>query len=119
MTELVRRLTGRALQRAREALFAAHKWCVQCEAEGRQTLATIRDHIVPLADGGTEDVGNTQGLCLDCWDVKKEAEARRGLRNPGVRNEFRKASAPRDAGGHFSERRATREQNPDHPVMKK
>jgi hypothetical protein len=119
MADPVVRLTGRALQRARAALFAKHKWCVQCEAEGRQTLATIRDHILPIGAGGTEAVENTQGLCLDCWDAKKETEARHGLRNPGVRNAFRKASAPRGADGTFSERRATREQDPDAPVTTK
>jgi hypothetical protein len=109
------RITGRALQRARADLFGKNRWCVLCEADGRHTRATIRDHILPLAEGGTDDVENTQGLCLDCWDAKKEAEARRGLQNPGVRNDFRKASAPRDANGLFTERRATRERDPDAP----
>lgn len=99
------RLRGRALQRARAALFARHKWCVPCEAKGLEIQATMRSHLVPLAEGGTEDPENTQGLCLDCWTAKKDAEALRGLHNPGVSRTFTKASAPRNARGQFSERR--------------
>jgi 5-methylcytosine-specific restriction endonuclease McrA len=29
-------------------------------------LATERDHIIPIADGGTEHPDNTQGLCSQC-----------------------------------------------------
>jgi hypothetical protein len=113
------RIRGRALQRARAALFARSPWCAGCEADGRQVRATIRDHLLPLAEGGTDDVENTQGLCLDCFEAKKEDEARRGVSHPGLRNAFRKASAPRGVDGHFSARRATRERNPDQPIRAK
>src|SRR6185295_12950395 len=73
----VRRLRGRALQRERVRMFASAPLCVLCEAAGRVTLATIRDHVVPLAEGGTEDLNNIQPLCGDCSDIKTRTEARR------------------------------------------
>jgi 5-methylcytosine-specific restriction enzyme A len=74
----VERLRGRTLQRARAALFASEPLCRLCREHGRVTIATIRDHIVPLAEGGTEAAGNIQPLCRDCSDAKTAGEARRG-----------------------------------------
>lgn len=73
-----KRVTGRRLQQMREALFRAHPLCVDCQAAGRVTLATERDHKVPLAEGGTDDPDNVQGLCADCHREKSQAEAVRG-----------------------------------------
>lgn len=101
------RMRGRALQRARAELFARAPWCITCEMDGRQTRATIRNHIVSLADGGTDDVANTQGLCLDCWEKQKEEEVARGLPRPSLTHAFRKSAVPRTTGGHFTARRAT------------
>ena len=56
----------------------AHPLCVLCRALGRRTLATIRDHIIPLAEGGADDSTNQQGLCKDCSDIKTQTEALRG-----------------------------------------
>lgn len=40
-------------------------------------LATIDDHIVPIALGGDlHDPANRQGLCEGCHQVKSQAEAR-------------------------------------------
>src|SRR4051812_18653849 len=72
------RLRGRANQRRREQLFAREPLCRRCAAQRRTTLATIRDHIVPLAEGGTEDVSNEQPLCQACSDIKTQQEAKRG-----------------------------------------
>jgi 5-methylcytosine-specific restriction endonuclease McrA len=41
-------------------------------------LATIRDHIVPLAEGGQDIESNVQPLCQTCSDIKTQAEAARG-----------------------------------------
>lgn len=38
---------GRKWQTARRAFLADHPFCVDCETEGQQTLATEVDHIVP------------------------------------------------------------------------
>lgn len=75
-----RRLRGRALQTARARLFAVMPWCATCYAAGRKTRATVRDHVIPLSEGGTDTDGNTQGLCQPCSDAKTRAEAARGLR---------------------------------------
>lgn len=74
------RIRGRALQRLRLRLFARAPWCVHCLADGRQRAAVIRDHTVPLAEGGLDDETNEQGLCQDCSDAKTRAEATRGVR---------------------------------------
>jgi len=66
------RIRGRQLQRSRLALLVAQPFC----ACGH--LATIRDHIVPLAEGGPDDDSNVQPLCAACHDAKTQREALRG-----------------------------------------
>jgi 5-methylcytosine-specific restriction protein A len=72
------RIRGRELQRRRAKLFAREPLCRLCKAHGRVTAATIRDHIKPLAEGGTDADSNIQPLCLDCSDAKTAAESARG-----------------------------------------
>jgi 5-methylcytosine-specific restriction enzyme A len=72
------RIRGRQLQRLRERLFRNQPLCAQCSAMGRDTIATIRDHIIPLAEGGQDVEANTQGLCQDCSDAKTHQESLRG-----------------------------------------
>ena len=62
----------------RRALLMEHPLCVLCRAQGRRTFAVIRDHIVPLAEGGVDDSTNTQAVCQPCSDAKTQAEAQRG-----------------------------------------
>lgn len=76
----VRRVRGRRLQQMRRALFEQSPLCVVCERAGRITVATIRDHVVPLAEGGTDTRENTQALCQTCSDAKTAEEASRGIR---------------------------------------
>ena len=78
--ETPKRTTGRKLQAMREQLFRANPLCVSCEAQGRVTSATQRDHITPLSEGGADDDSNVQALCDACHDVKSKAEAARGSR---------------------------------------
>lgn len=77
------RLRGRKLQRARQALFAEEPLCRPCRKAGRLVVATIRDHIIPIAEGGTDEPENTQPLCQGCSDVKTRAEAERGRQRQG------------------------------------
>ena len=69
---------GRTLQRERARLFSANPLCVECERQGRVTVATIRDHIIPLAEGGQDTADNIQGLCEECHNKKTLAESKRG-----------------------------------------
>lgn len=71
------RITGRRLQRRRDALFYRNPWCVECEREGYHTRWTQRDHIIPLADGGKDDETNEQGLCDAHHAAKSAREAAR------------------------------------------
>jgi 5-methylcytosine-specific restriction protein A len=51
-----------------------------CLKDGRDRMATIRDHVIPLAEGGLDDETNVQALCQDCSDVKTAEESKRGVR---------------------------------------
>jgi 5-methylcytosine-specific restriction protein A len=72
------RVRGRELQRRRAQLFARQPWCALCLKQGRQTRATIRDHTIPLAEGGRDDATNEQPLCASCSKTKTDAESARG-----------------------------------------
>lgn len=80
-----KRITGRRLQAMREALFTSDPLCAECRRNGRTTLATQRDHIKPLAEGGADDHTNEQGLCDECHEAKSLSEALRGRRQGGGR----------------------------------
>jgi 5-methylcytosine-specific restriction protein A len=77
-TQPVPRIRGRKLQAIRQRLFQAHPLCVLCSADGRVTLATIRDHVIPLAEGGRDDATNEQAICQTCSDAKTAQESKRG-----------------------------------------
>lgn len=69
-----KRITGRKLQAMRQALFTRQPLCVLCDAKGLVVLATQRDHIKSLAEGGDDTDENTQGLCEPCHEGKSLAE---------------------------------------------
>ncbi|UYB51164.1 HNH endonuclease [Xanthomonas sp. AM6] len=53
--------------------------CEACQSSGRlPLLADEVDHIVPVAEGGTDDMSNLRAINHDCHKVKTQAEARRG-----------------------------------------
>lgn len=63
------------------------------------TLATERDHIVPLAEGGIDAAGvNEQGLCAACHREKTQAEA---LRARGGGKKFEREPAETGGQGRF------------------
>lgn len=78
-----KRESGRRLQRKREALFTAEPLCRECKLNGRVTLAEVRDHITPLAEGGLDIDDNVQPLCEPCHDEKTQQESARGVRRGG------------------------------------
>ena len=68
------RLRGRAGQKQRDRrLKRTNYMCEDCQAQGRVTLATIVDHIVPLVMGGPDTDENTRNLCDD-HAAKRTAE---------------------------------------------
>lgn len=78
--DVAKRITGRRLQQLRADLFARDPLCTECRRNGSVVLATQRDHIVPLEEGGQDIETNVQGLCLACHDAKSKAERVRGVR---------------------------------------
>lgn len=74
------RIRGWRLQQLRAQLFEDQPLCVGCQAKGLVTVATIRDHIRPLAEGGLDVSENTQALCQICSDQKTQQESIRGMR---------------------------------------
>lgn len=75
-----KRVAGRKLQAMRADLFRRKPLCERCEAKGIVTRATIRDHRIPLAEGGADDTTNEQAICEPCHTEKSLAEALRGRR---------------------------------------
>lgn len=58
----------------------AEPLCRQCRAEGVVEAATQVDHIVPIAEGGTNGFENTQSLCASCHSKKTRKETGDGAR---------------------------------------
>ena len=57
---------GRAWKKLRARFLLRHPLCEQCKSEGRLTAAEEVHHILPLANGGTNDEGNLMALCKSC-----------------------------------------------------
>lgn len=73
-TQAEERLRGRKLQETRLRIWARDPRCQMCGELTDITLGTNRpfelDHKVALANGGTNEDGNLQVLCLDCHESK-------------------------------------------------
>ena len=74
------RVRGRQLQLLRARLFARQPWCQLCPKRGTRNRSTIRDHVVPLAEGGADVESNVQAICADCNRIKTREESARGVR---------------------------------------
>jgi 5-methylcytosine-specific restriction enzyme A len=79
----VERKRGRAGQRERAQVLAEEPLCRPCYAAGRTSASEQVDHIVPLAQGGSDDRENKQGICRPCHRKKSAAEAAAGRRRRG------------------------------------
>lgn len=64
------RLRGRAAVERRRRWLAMHPLCARCTAKGFIREATVPDHIVALANGGTDTWDNLQSLCDECHREK-------------------------------------------------
>ena len=69
-------------RKQRAAYLRHHPLCVMCDAHGVATPATLVDHIVPLADGGTHAVDNLQSLCVQCHARKTGQDVRKRRATP-------------------------------------
>ena len=47
--------------------------------QDRLTVATQVDHVIPQAEGGTDEESNLQAICEPCHQAKTKAEAARGV----------------------------------------
>ncbi len=73
-----RTLRGTDRRAFRAVVLANNPRCAHCGAR-----ATEADHVVPIADGGTNDPHtNGQALCQPCHDRKTRAEGGRGTPSP-------------------------------------
>ncbi|PZQ56259.1 MAG: endonuclease [Novosphingobium pentaromativorans] len=77
------RKRGRAGQRDRRQVLREEPFCRRCLEDGKHVASDVVDHIVPLAEGGSDDRENKQGLCDPCHDAKTRDEARRGRSRSG------------------------------------
>lgn len=75
--DAVKRVTGRRLQAMRAELFEREPLCAECKRNGIVRLASQRDHVLSLEEGGTDTEDNTQGLCQECHDGKSLQESLR------------------------------------------
>lgn len=73
-------MRGRAGQSRRTLFLSRHPLCAHCSEEGKVTVATEVDHIIPLHQGGLDEWENLQGLCHEHHADKtaKEMRAHRG-----------------------------------------
>lgn len=65
---------GAAHDRMRQHLLDTVITCEECERRGRVTPGHIADHIIPKAQGGTDERTNYQLLCQACSDEKTLAD---------------------------------------------
>ena len=54
--------------------------CRACMVNGRVTVATQVDHVLPKSKGGTDDEANLQSLCGPCHKAKTAQDEGRKLR---------------------------------------
>ncbi len=65
---------GRPWRRLKAEIHKRDEWTCQCCK--RVTMELELDHIVNVAQGGTDDEANLQSLCVPCHKKKTQAESR-------------------------------------------
>ena len=61
-------------------VLARDPLCRRCAARGLVVASIIADHIVPIETGGSWSLGNGQGLCEHCHNVKRAREDKQAHR---------------------------------------
>lgn len=70
---------GRPWRRKRERILKRDGYlCQPCKRRDTLTLAKEVDHIVPVAEGGTDEDDNLEAICKPCHQCKTQGEAKRG-----------------------------------------
>ena len=65
-----------AWRKDRKAFLSCNPLCAVCLSNEQYTVATVRDHIVPINQGGDAWAwSNAQGLCETCHNQKSGREA--------------------------------------------
>lgn len=65
------RVRGRAAQESRQRILKRDNGlCQACLRRGLITIGDEVDHIIGLAQGGTDDDSNKESLCHDCHATK-------------------------------------------------
>lgn len=71
-----RTLTGRPWRRLRLQILERDGYrCQPCKRRGYVTEATEVDHVIALAQGGTDELSNLQAICVPCHEVKSVRDA--------------------------------------------
>lgn len=80
----LRKLSGHAWEKLRRQVFDRDKGlCQPClKKKGRITAGREVDHIMPVHQGGTDDLANLQTICTDCHTDKTLRE--RGVEKPRI-----------------------------------
>lgn len=66
-------------RKLREAQLKAYPLCAMCEKSGRDTIATVADHVVPhRGDSELFWHGKLQSLCSTCHGAAKAMQERHG-----------------------------------------
>ena len=82
------RIRGRAGQAQRARILDRDPICRECIRQGtvdRDSISTIADHVINLADGGTNDDENFEGLCGRHSNEKTARESAKAQGRPPPR----------------------------------
>ena len=74
---------GRPWRRLRDQVLKRDGYVCQCDSCQQRIMPLVAhevDHIISLAEGGTDDPGNLMAINRDCHAKKTQAEAARGRR---------------------------------------
>lgn len=69
-------------RRKRDELIRERRWCDDPYKRhpDRHVPGRVRDHIIPLNKGGTDDKNNEQLLCQSCHNYKMYRDGSRGVK---------------------------------------